>query len=71
MGNWRLDLYHTQVEFAETPREDDGARALRSHNETWDNDLRSSNFLKLEKFPTMTFRSTSVQPARSTGRNSV
>jgi len=39
------------------------AASIRTHNETRDNDLRSSNFLEADKFPTMTFKSTSVVPA--------
>jgi polyisoprenoid-binding protein YceI len=37
--------------------------SIRTHNETRDNDLRSSNFLETDKFPTITFKSTSVVPA--------
>jgi polyisoprenoid-binding protein YceI len=37
--------------------------SIRSHNETRDNDLRSSNFLEIEKYPTMTFKSTKIEPA--------
>jgi polyisoprenoid-binding protein YceI len=37
--------------------------SIRTHNETRDNDLRSSNFLEIEKFPTMTFKSTKIEPA--------
>ena len=36
---------------------------IRTHNETRDNDLRSSNFLEVDKYPTMTFKSTQVEPA--------
>jgi polyisoprenoid-binding protein YceI len=39
------------------------AASIRTHNETRNNDLRSSNFLEADKFPTMTFKSTSVVPA--------
>jgi len=39
------------------------AASIRTHNETRDNDLRSSNFLEVDKFPTITFKSTSVEPA--------
>jgi polyisoprenoid-binding protein YceI len=92
MGNWHLDPYHTQVEFAAkhlgmmTVRghfaevsavadiDPDHPQAssvqvtiqtvsIRTHNETRDNDLRSSNFLEVDKFPTITFKSTSVVPA--------
>jgi polyisoprenoid-binding protein YceI len=37
--------------------------SIRSHNETRDNDLRSSNFLEVDKYPTMTFKSTRIEPA--------
>ena len=37
--------------------------SIRTHNETRDNDLRSSNFLEIEKYPTMTFKSTRIKPA--------
>jgi polyisoprenoid-binding protein YceI len=39
------------------------AASIRTHNETRDNDLRSSNFLQVDKFPTITFNSTGVVPA--------
>jgi polyisoprenoid-binding protein YceI len=35
--------------------------SIRTHNEQRDNDLRSSNFLEAEKYPTMTFKSTKVE----------
>jgi polyisoprenoid-binding protein YceI len=37
--------------------------SIRTHNETRDNDLRSSNFLEAEKYPTMSFKSTKIEPA--------
>ena len=37
--------------------------SIRTHNETRDNDLRSSNFLEVDTFPTITFKSTSVESA--------
>jgi polyisoprenoid-binding protein YceI len=37
--------------------------SIRTNNGARDNDLRSSNFLEVEKYPTMTFKSTAVQPA--------
>jgi len=37
--------------------------SIRTHNETRDKDLRSSNFLEVDKYPTITFRSTGVEPA--------
>jgi polyisoprenoid-binding protein YceI len=36
--------------------------SIRTHNEIRDNDLRSSNFLEIDKYPTITFKSTSVEP---------
>lgn len=35
--------------------------SIRTHNEQRDNDLRSSNFLEVDKFPTMTFTSTKIE----------
>lgn len=35
--------------------------SIRTHNEQRDKDLRSSNFLEIEKYPTMTFKSTKVE----------
>jgi len=37
--------------------------SIRTHNDARDNDLRSSNFLEVEKYPVMTFTSTSLEPA--------
>jgi polyisoprenoid-binding protein YceI len=37
--------------------------SIRTHNETRDNDLRSSNFLEAEKYPTITFKSAGIEPA--------
>jgi polyisoprenoid-binding protein YceI len=90
MGNWRLDPYHTQVEFSakhfqmmtvrghfaevsttadifpEHPETSSvqvtiQAASIRTHNETRDDDLRSPNFLEVEKYPVITFKSTGVQ----------
>jgi polyisoprenoid-binding protein YceI len=92
MGNWQLDPYHTQVEFAARhlgmmtvrgyfdevsaiadidPAHPEAASvqvtistaSIRTNNGARDNDLRSSNFLEVEKYPEITFRSTSVEPA--------
>jgi polyisoprenoid-binding protein YceI len=38
------------------------ASSLTTNNPQRDNDLRSSYFLELDKYPTITFKSTSVQP---------
>src|SRR6266850_4300034 len=35
--------------------------SIRTHNEQRDNDLRSSNFLEIEKYPTITFKSTKIE----------
>jgi polyisoprenoid-binding protein YceI len=35
--------------------------SIRTHNEQRDKDLRSSNFLEADKFPTMTFKSTKLE----------
>jgi len=37
--------------------------SIRTHNETRDNALRSSNFLEAEKYPTITFKSTRIEPS--------
>jgi len=37
--------------------------SLKTHNEQRDNDLRSSNFLETDKYPTITFKSTRIEPA--------
>jgi polyisoprenoid-binding protein YceI len=36
--------------------------SIRTNHETRDNDLRSSNFLEVDKYPTMTFKSTGLRP---------
>src|SRR5256885_14110644 len=35
--------------------------SIRTHNDQRDKDLRSSNFLEIDKFPTMTFKSTRAE----------
>lgn len=35
--------------------------SIRTHNEQRDRDLRSSNFLEIDKYPTMSFKSTKVE----------
>jgi len=37
--------------------------SLRTNNAMRDNDIRSSSFLEVDKYPVITFRSTSVEPA--------
>ena len=92
MGNWRLDPFHTQIEFAAKhlgmmtvrghfaevssaaeidPDHPEASSvevtmqtaSIRTHNEARDNDLRSSSFLEVDKFPTITFGSKGTEPA--------
>ena len=35
--------------------------SIRTHNAQRDNDLRSSNFLEVDKYPTITFKSTKIE----------
>jgi polyisoprenoid-binding protein YceI len=35
--------------------------SIRTHNAQRDSDLRSSNFLEIDKYPTMTFKSTGIE----------
>jgi polyisoprenoid-binding protein YceI len=35
--------------------------SIRTHNEQRDKDLRSSNFLEIDKYPTITFKSTKIE----------
>ena len=37
--------------------------SIRTNNGIRDNDIRSSNFLEVDKFPVITFKSTSIKPA--------
>ncbi len=37
--------------------------SIRTHNEQRDNDLRASNFLEVDKYPTINFKSTRIEPA--------
>ena len=37
--------------------------SIRTNNAARDNDIRSSNFLEVDKYPVITFKSTSVEPA--------
>ena len=90
MGNWQLDPYHTQIEFAakhlgmmtvrgyfdefstvadidpSNPEKSSvevtiSTASLRTNNAIRDNDIRSSNFLEVDKYPFITFKSTGVQ----------
>jgi polyisoprenoid-binding protein YceI len=37
--------------------------SIKTNHEVRDNDLRSGNFLEVDKYPTITFKSTGVEPA--------
>ncbi len=37
--------------------------SIKTNHEVRDNDLRSANFLEVDKYPTITFKSTGVEPA--------
>ena len=37
--------------------------SLKTHNAQRDTDLKSSNFLELEKYPTITYKTTKIEPA--------
>ncbi len=39
------------------------AASIRTHNQNRDNDLRSSNFLEVDKYPAIIFKSTSIEAA--------
>jgi polyisoprenoid-binding protein YceI len=41
--------------------------SLNTHNAQRDNDLRGSHFLELERYPTITFRSTEIEPTGKDG----
>src|SRR5437868_14072608 len=91
MARWKLDPYHTQVEFAakhfgmmtvrgnftevnvtgevfvDQPERSKievtiNIASLQTHNAQRDKDLLSSNFLQIDKYPTLTFKSTKIEP---------
>ncbi len=43
--------------------------SIRTHNERRDNDLRASNFLDVEHYPTVTFKSTKIESTGPDGYN--
>jgi polyisoprenoid-binding protein YceI len=86
-GQWQLDPFHTQVEFAARhlgmmtvrgnfaevrstgtidPQDPESSQfsvtidtaSIQTHNQIRDNDLRSSNFLDVETYPTIQFSTT-------------
>jgi polyisoprenoid-binding protein YceI len=54
------DLYPDQPERSKVDVTINTA-SIRTHNEQRDNDLRSSYFLEIEKYPTITFKSTKIE----------
>jgi polyisoprenoid-binding protein YceI len=54
------DLYPDQPERSKVDVSINTA-SIRTHNEQRDNDLRSSYFLEIEKYPTVTFKSTRIE----------
>jgi len=54
------DLYPDQPERSKVDVTINTA-SIRTHNEQRDNDLRSSYFLEIEKYPTITFKSTRIE----------
>jgi len=55
-----IDAEHPESAFVEVVVQ---TASIRTNHEVRDNDLRSSNFLEVDKYPTMTFRSTGIAPA--------
>jgi polyisoprenoid-binding protein YceI len=56
------DIYPDQPERSKVEATINTA-SIRTHNEQRDKDLRSSNFLEIDKYPTMSFKSTKIEPA--------
>jgi polyisoprenoid-binding protein YceI len=55
-----IDPHHPEASSVEATI---STASIRTNNETRDNDLRSSNFLEADKYPTIHFKSTGVTPA--------
>ena len=56
----QIDVEHPELSTVEATI---NTASIRTHNEQRDNDLRSSNFLEADKYPTITFKSTGIEPA--------
>ena len=56
-----IDPDHPEASAAEVTIQ---TASLTTHNPQRDNDLRSSNFLEVDKYPTITFRSTRIEQTR-------
>lgn len=59
MASGTIDVEHPENSSVEAVIQ---TMSIRTHNENRDNDLRSSNFLEVDKYPTMTFKSTRIEP---------
>src|SRR5262245_36122659 len=53
-----IDPYHPEASSVEVTVQ---TASVRTHNDTRDNDLRSGNFLEVDKYPTMTFKSSKIE----------
>jgi polyisoprenoid-binding protein YceI len=54
---------HPEAPLTSTVQATISTASIRTHNDVRDNDLRSSNFLEVEKYPVMTFSSTGIEAA--------
>jgi polyisoprenoid-binding protein YceI len=54
-----IDVEHPEVSQVQATV---NTASIRTHNEQRDSDLRSSNFLEVDKYPTITFKSTKIEP---------
>jgi polyisoprenoid-binding protein YceI len=57
-----IDVEHPEASSVEVVIQ---AASIRTHNERRDNDLRTSNFLDVEHYPTITFKSTKIEKTGS------
>jgi polyisoprenoid-binding protein YceI len=55
-----IDVAHPEASSVEVVIQ---TASIRTHNERRDNDLRTGNFLDVEHFPTITFKSTKIESA--------
>ena len=53
-----IDPDHPEASSVEVTMQSD---SIRTHNEQRDNDLRSSNFLEIDKYPQITFKSNKIE----------
>jgi polyisoprenoid-binding protein YceI len=60
MASGEIDAEHPERSTVEATI---NTSSIRTHNEQRDNDLRSSTFLEVDKYPTISFKSTKIEPA--------